>query len=199
MINSNILQGLKPHEKINESDFSPTYFVAIKDIEQTTECNEETIKFRLCQINESLSSIETEYNSIDKVLSISGILDIDDDGLISTRLIGYEVPKRTKLVEEGFGENSNYIEVIQTPLAKKIDIDFNYTYTGIPSVIINIDKQHESLYRTYSCEYKIKTNENETEYDGVVIYFNSLKTKNSYPDIKITIIGDAIPEIDEGD
>ena len=198
MINTNIITGLKPHNQISLSDISSSYFVAIKDIEQKSECNQDCIEFTLCQIYKPLQDLTNEYDNIDKKLTISGSVESDNNGLYYTKLIGYESRvKNSNDTEEEYEENSHHIEILETKLSKEIDIDFSEQYSeGIPSVIVNIEKKYENLYKEYSTEYKKDENDN---YTGVVISFKNLKTKKNYPFIKITIIGDSNSNAEESD
>ena len=185
MINKNLLDALKPHN-------NPTYFTVIKDVEQSTECNQDTVELTLHQIhNKDLSEIENETNQItEKSLTISSNLDVDDSGLYRTKLIGYESYSKVKRVKPQLeGITSHKIEVIQAYLSKEIEIEFNDSYIDIPSVIVNIDSEYEMLYRSYSTEFILN---DENKYIGVKIIFNNLKTRREYPYIKITIIGDEI-------
>ena len=224
MLSRNLCEGLKPKEE-------PNYFVAIYDITQGNDCNQDTINFTFHQINKNLFEVEEDSIVTEKTLTISSNLETDDLGLYKTKLIGYELKKGEKFVDctkciycienedhtkscnQGRTNfsltkkikcsiyspiiksiSSHYIEMIQIPLSKKIELDFTQPYTDIPSVIVNIDKEYELLYRSYSCEY-IKNSDDK--YVGVSIIFNNLKTRNNYPDIKITIIGDSKPIITE--
>lgn len=96
--------------------------------------------------------------------------------------------------EELNGLSSHKIELLQTTLSKKIDIEFNEAYDSEPAIVVTINKKYETLYRSYSTDF-IKNDGGK--YIGVTIIFNSLKTKQTYPDIKITIIGDIKETITE--
>lgn len=227
MLNEDLRKGLTPKN-------DPDYFIAIYDISQDNDCNQDSIKFTFHQINKNLFEIEEDSIVTEKTLSISSNLEMDDLGLYKTKLVGYEFKKGERLVDckkctycieneshvkscsqertnfsltkkikcsvySPTAENdisSHYIEMIQIPLSKRIEIDFTQPYTDIPSIIVNIDKEYELLYRSYSCEY-IKNSDDK--YIGVSIIFNNLKTRSNYPDIKITIIGDSKPIITEND
>ena len=87
-------------------------------------------------------------------------------------------------------------------------INFEKTYKDKPFVIINIDKEHDGLYKNFSTEYicqtldeaKAEARENglsnieianaTPRYKGVKIEFNYLKSYKEYPEINIIIIGD---------
>lgn len=190
MINENLLKSLEPND-------DPVYFLAIKKIEPFTECNQDTLKITLHQINKNLNTIEaSDPNITEKTLTISSNLDIDNEGLYKTKLVGYESYSK-KLIEnneELNGLSSHKIELLQTTLSKKIDIEFNEAYDSEPAIVVTINKKYETLYRSYSTDF-IKNDGGK--YIGVTIIFNSLKTKQTYPDIKITIIGDIKETITE--
>ena len=70
MINSNLIKELLPND-------DPNYFIAIRDITQTNECNQDSIKFTLHQINKNLFEVEENSIVTEKVLSINSNLEID--------------------------------------------------------------------------------------------------------------------------
>lgn len=218
MINTYIINGLNPHEKINESDMSPEYFMIIKKATQKTECNQDYLEFDLVQVNQKLSDIIDNTSNFNKKLSITGVIEIDDNDLLSTKLIGFESGSDNSQVNNPVN-TSHYIEVVETQLEKEIEIDFSREYIGQkeeittlldeegqeiegtkkievapPSVIVNIDKQYENLYRSYSTEYK---KDGQDNYIGVKIYFNNLKSKKNYPMVRINIIGEKNPNYQE--
>lgn len=199
MISNKIIGGLKPHNKVNATDTSTTYFMAIKDVEDRSNqdvCKEGVITFTLVQVNQNLNNlINTE--STTKELTIKGLLNSDENNIFSVDLLGYERAIQTTVEEQEEFPNSHYIEMIETSLSREITINFNYAYADMPSIIINIDKQYEKLYKSYSTDFIMETateyNPNkETQFTGVKIIFNNLKVKKSYPLIKITVIGDTI-------
>ena len=206
MISSNIINELKAHDSLDENDISPNYFFAIKDIEQDNTCNQDNIEFTLYRINKNLNEVIENSLVYKKKLIISGRTEITDDNLIYTKLIGYESNIENNKVEESSIKNSPNIEIIETKLNKELDIDFTELYQGkyendelkCTSVIINIEKEYESLYKSYST--KFKRDENKNIY-GVKIFFNGLKIKKGYPMVRITIIGDLYEEnnIDESE
>lgn len=206
MINENIIRGLKPHTKINQADVSPNYCMIIEDVEQKEECNQDIVEFTLCQVNKSLQDILNNNIYSRKTLKIIANMDLNDDDFISTKLVGYEGVPEEDLEETPQYTNSHLMEVIDVILKKEIDLRFSRVYkkevTGdntdlevnlnkpvLPAVIINIDKKYEKLYTSYSLEYETDGN---GDYIGVKITFNGLKSKSSYPNIKIVIIGEPI-------
>lgn len=193
MINKNILNELKPHYKTDSTDISPDYFFVIGNVEQKNEgCHDEKITFEMYQINKSLNTIlPNEY--LKKNLTITNVVEVEKDK-IYPKIIGFEtneITSKNNISPSTEYPHSHFIEVIETTLAKTIEIDFNHIYTEKPSVIINIDKDYESLYRKYSLDCKKNKDNN---FYGVKIFFENLKTKTNYPTIKITIIGDKIVE-----
>ena len=205
MISSDIINELKSHEKKDDKDFSPEYFFAIKDIEQSNTCSQDNIEFTLYRINKSLDDVKANSTCYKKKFIISGRTEIGDDDLLYTKLIGYDINLDNKTTESSSEKNIPNVEIIETKLDKEIDIDFEELYLGkfdnnelkCVSVIINIEKDYESLYKSYST--KFKRDENDNIY-GVKIFFNGLKIKKGYPMIRITIIGDVYNENEaEGD
>lgn len=201
MISNKIIGGLKPHYKNNINDTSTEYFMVIKDIEDRSTspnniCKEGIITFTLIQVDDNLNKY-IDADSTTKELTIKGLLNSDQDNIYSVDLLGYERTVQTKIDAQETFPGTHYIEMIETPLNKEILINFNYSYSKIPSVIINIDEKYEGLYKSYSTDYITETgdeynlNEN-TQFIGVKITFNNLKVRKSYPLIKITIIGDSI-------
>lgn len=105
------------------------------------------------------------------------------------------------------------IEVFILPIDKKIDLDFENSYPFLPSVFLTVDARDTNLYKNYNTIFKsnYKCNscghiiENVTEvnkcplcestlitkldYTGVILNFNSLKRRASYPDINIAVLG----------
>lgn len=182
MINSNLIEEFKP-----KSGNGINYFFIISEIEQPDSiCNQDSIVFTLNKINLPLSYINPKDNTLTKKFTITSNVNLDKNGNYFSKLIGYTntINEKPPEKEEIFRE----IEIVQTKLQKEIEIDFVNVYSQIPSVIINIDKEYESLYRTYSTEYK----KDRDKYIGVKIIFNNLKTKTKYPDININIIGNII-------
>lgn len=195
MINKNILNELKPHYKTDSSDISPNYFIAIGNVKQENEgCYDEKITFELYQINKPLSEVLTSDEYLKKDLTITNVIEVEDDK-VYPKFVGFEknemISKNNISTPKTIYPHSHFIEVIETTLSKTIEIDFNHIYKEQPSVFINIDKDYASLYRKYSLNYKKNKNNN---YYGVKIFFESLKTKVSYPTVKITIIGDKVVE-----
>ena len=222
MINENIRKGLLPQpcpyedkeckEKIEnlESPYEgPKYFVVINNILQKSECNQDSIRFELLKINKDIYDVINDAKYSLNNLLITGNTEMIGD-FFATKLIGYENHVETKTNNtEQQPDSSHYIEVIQTPLNEKIELNFNYEYKkkdnedevteaepnmGFkhnPSVIVNVDKETKSLFRKISLEY---VKNKAGNFIGVIIYFENLKKKSKYPDIKITIIGDEIIE-----
>lgn len=187
MINENIINGLNSHEGSNTA---PYYFYAIKGIEQRNECNQDSIIFTLYQINEPLESM-SESIFFKKNFTITATTDLDADGLFSSKLIGYESKERI-IENEGVQQDSHSIEVIETKLSKEIIINFSESLKRdeeLPAVVITIDKEYKKLYSGYDTEF---FDDNEGNLSGVKITFNNLKTRNSYPVIRIVIIGDSL-------
>ena len=206
MISENLVSNFKPHKKVDNSDITPEYFFAIKDITDKSDnvCKEGIVTFRLVQINQKLESLFDGYNTI-KDFTIKGKLDADEEGNFSTGIIGYEndvdddVDVNAYASESEFS-NTHYIETVQAPLEKEFFIKFNYEYKEMPSVIVNIDANYEHLYRSYSTSFDSYVNQDEQEhFTGVTVTFNNLKIKRKYPDVKITIIGDSIQETEEAE
>lgn len=209
MINKNIIEGLKPH---CETSYSPSYFIAITDIEQSENCGQESIKFSLCQINKPLweckvkddngnvveiipGLLDSDSVYYTKDLTVTGIVEMNDKGYYYTKLIGYEgnVSAITDNRETEVIQQSHYIEVIETRLSDKISIIFEEEQETLPSILIDMDKKYKGvLYKDYDLEFKEKNELDTVKYTGVTITFNSLKTKKEYPMIKINIIGDPI-------
>ena len=191
MINTNIINSLNPHDKINNQDISFPYFIIIESAKEKTECNQDYLELNLIQVNDSITNILNNNDSIfRKKLSITGVLELDENDLYYSKLIGFESENSSPQENNTYTNISHHIEIIETQLNKTINIEFSEKYLTMPSIIVNIEKQYESLYRSYSIEYK---KNNKEEYIGVNISFNNLKTKNLYPEIKITIIGDENP------
>ena len=230
MINTNILQGLKPHCKEGETDTSPTFFTIIRDVEPKTECNQDDIEFTLYRVNKDIREVLDGSTFYKKKFTVTSRMEITDEDLYTTKLFGYEsdmkILSRCKNCKNCLSDSSNilycsenyekfdkdktiwcphfsykyeeipknHIEIIETTLQKTIDIDFNNVYEGVDrnnalkyvSVIVNMEEEYESLYRSYSTEYKRNEDNNIT---GVKISFKNLKTKQSYPHIRVTIIG----------
>ena len=184
MINQNILSMFKSHEK------NPPFSILITDIEQEQECNQENIKFTVHQINKPISVLEENANVTSRKLNIKSELDIDDENLYKTKLVGYLSDEQKVSPISPTPDLFDYsIEMIDIKLEKEVKIEFNKEYKKLPRVIVNIDKQYESLYKKISTEYLTKE-ESDTIYTGVIISFDNLKTKKQYPLINITIIGE---------
>lgn len=211
MINENILSSIKSHK---ERD--PSYVVMIEDIQQKRECNQDSLVFLLHQIDlnkmkmmlndrVTLQDDEESINDfIDKIFSgakltsrnfhVMSDLSSDEDGLSYAQLIGYLSDERRRNVSDYYYDTTNEltlthnIEILETKLNKIIEIEFNQSYKNKPKIIVNIDEEYESLYRSISMDFDSWKSGND--YEGVTLTFNSLKMKNSYPSVSIIIIGD---------
>lgn len=80
------------------------------------------------------------------------------------------------------------VEVVVTPIAKTIDIEFNEPHDNIPSVILTVDKKDTNLYSTYTTDFVI--DEETHKYTGVTLTFKNLRRKASYPNINICVLGE---------
>ena len=187
MINENILKLFKSHTK------SPYFSIIITDIQQTEECGQEGIKFTVHQINKSINELELGANIVSRDLHVVSSLDLDENNLYKTKLIGYS--SNEKKIKSETGESgifSHSIEVLDTILQKEIQIKFNKKYEEKPKIITNIEKKYESLYRSISIESITEKIDGKEYYVGANITFNNLKTRIEYPEISIIIIGDVI-------
>ena len=213
MINEYLIKGLKAHKNLGGGDASPSYFVVIKDVSQKNECNKDSLEFSLMEVHEDIDSFFENSSVTNKSFTITTNMVLDENDLYSSKLIGFEGRESASNTNTNPINTSHRIEVIETTLEKTIDIEFSKPYKSkkietrqienegniteenieislLPSIIVNIEKEYESLYRKYSTEYK--QNE-EGDYIGVKITFQNLKTKMKYPTIKITIIGEDNP------
>lgn len=207
MINENILEGLKPHY---EGSYSPSYFVAIKDIKKPeTVCGQESVEFTLCQVNKPLfgyhkkngnkdvyiPGIVDDCISYEKKFVITGIVQMDDDESYSTKLIGYEGAQSiiTDNREEKEIYESHHIEVVEVKLSDKISIKFEDSYERKPFVLVDLEKEDkDDLYKDYDLKFEEevvkKDDSNVILYSGVNITFNNLKKRKEYPWIRINIL-----------
>lgn len=194
MINNRLLNEFKSADEKERT-------VIIKDIKCTIDsCGQEVLSIITDQISIPPSSIEKGYDITQKTLEVEGHLDLDDNKEYYTNLVGFVIDGKVIQGEESIEEEqyilndkyrsptSHFIEVIRTPLEKKINIEFSKEYSYQPNIVITVDEDYESLYSSYSISF-IKNSLNE-KYTGAVITFNNLKNKFSYPEIGITIIGD---------
>ena len=193
MINRDILKMFESHTK------DPSFTILIRDIKQTQDCGQEAVEITVDQINKSINKIEEDCNIVSKKLNIRSELGVDDNNLYVSKLVGFSYDEKPVTeIDSTPGVLSNSIEILKTKLRKEIEIEFERDYEEKPSIIIDIDKKYESLFRTMSREYVIEEKtktiwgipETKNVYTGVKLIFNGLKTKNSYPDVSIVIIGD---------
>lgn len=194
---------------LNEFKSNRDSTVIITDISCSNDsCGQEVLSISTKKILTPFECIIKNYDTSNKTLEVEGQLELNDNKEYYTNLIGFisneeynEIDEST-LTEDQVLNNtyrspsSHSIEEIKTPLSKEIEINFSKEYNKQPHVVITIDKQYEDLYRSYSTEF-IKNNL-DTEYIGVKITFNNLKSKNSYPEIGICIIGDPIESYYDG-
>ena len=184
MISENILEMFKSHQS------DPSFGILITDIEQKEECNQESIIFTVYQVNKSIEEIATG-NVYEKKLHIISELNLDNDNLYKTKLIGYlSGEKLVQTIESPNEILSHDIEVLDTKLQKEIEIEFNKNYKETPKIIVNTDTNTKKLYKDYSTDF-IK---NVDDLFCFKIKFKNLKTRKSYPNIGIIIIGDKIDE-----
>lgn len=80
------------------------------------------------------------------------------------------------------------IEVIVTPIAKTIEIEFQKPHTNIPAIILTVDQKDTNLYSKYITDFVI--DEETGKYTGVNLEFKSLRRKASYPNVNICILGE---------
>lgn len=174
MISQRILNLFKEHTT------SPQYRVEILDIKNNElSCGQESITLTVKQIYGN-------GNSIQRDLIIYSDFNIDFDGSYISVLNGY-IGNETYSETNTEKQSSHYIEVVNTILQKTVDITFNQPYENQPFYYVINDKKYESLYKDTSVTYI----QNEEElYSGMQIVFNHLKTRQSYPEIGILIIGD---------
>lgn len=193
MINENILSMFKSH--IN----NPSFSIVITEIEQNEECGHDNLAITVHQIDKPLISLEENANVVSRKLNIKSELTVDDKSLYATKLLGYlSDEKPVKSVKSETGIVSHTLEFLDTKLAKQITVNFNKKYVIKPKIIVNTEKEYESLYTGFSIEYItedeiIKDINNEEKviqyYIGAILTFKNLKTKQNYPIISIIIIG----------
>lgn len=80
------------------------------------------------------------------------------------------------------------IEVIVTPIAKEVEIDFTEPHKEIPAIILTVDKKDMNLYTSYTTEFIY--DKDIKKYTGVKIAFKNLRRKASYPKVNICILGE---------
>lgn len=186
MISENILRSL------SSKSGDPAYTLIITGYETGEDCNSEYIKIKMHQINKGLDVVEAGLSPISKELIIKGVLDIDDENIFITKLIGTSNIKSNKeVLSEMESINSHYIECVVTNIAKEIEIKFNRNYNSIPNINITMDNMTSgNLFSDYECDFD--SHKKNNKYTGVTIKFNKLRKKSSYPEINILIIGDKI-------
>lgn len=189
MINQNILTMFKSHQS------DPPFSILVTNIEQKEECGQESITITVHQVNKPISEIEEDSNVVSRKLNIIGELDIDDNELYKTKLVGYSFDEeKINPIEPTTGILDRYIEILDVKLQKTINIEFNKEYKEQPKIIVNLPKEYEQIYRNMSTDFITKEKEINDEkikyWSGVTLTFNGLKTKKTYPIAGIIIIGD---------
>lgn len=194
MINNNILSMFKSNVD------GPIFSILIKDIKQDKDCGEDSLQITVLQVDKSLNEIiNNSENVVKRTLDIKGQLELDDQDLYRTKLIGYVSGENVvKKIDESNSPYNKTIEVLETNLEKEISIEFNKEYKKQPFIFINIDnyknfyKKEAFSFDKYTKSEVINGKEVEQEYfTGVTITFEGLKRKQTYPVIGVVIIGDS--------
>ena len=133
-------------------------------------------------------------NIVEKTLTIDSVLNFDKTSNMFTSGItgslGHEIVQSTSTTQENTHQDitTQYIESFLCVIESSINLDFDYNYKTLPSVIITID-QDDKIYSSYNLKF---TTNNNNEYTGVKITFKNLKRSKKERHINITIIGDEV-------
>ena len=166
MINSDMLKTFEPDDNT---------ISIISKIAQTSECNQDCVKFKVTQVNKEMDEV-VDDQAIERMLTISSELDIDENGLYKTELTGYDNSLKNTSIQSSLKTGSVEYTTENNSLEENTGVTIqNINLNTLEAYYIRLKDYGESLLCGNIIDYT--TLELKKEHNNVLVVIDFAEVK----------------------